>query len=135
MFGLLFTLACSRRTHHHQLASNGLGDQILAVAQSKKGCPYVYGGNGPNSFDCSGLVKYCHNKCGINNIARTASQIAKGGKSGNGSPGDVAYYGNPAYHVGICVNSAGMIHAPKPGDVVKYQAFKYYRPKGFRRYW
>ncbi|EAY15622.1 Clan CA, family C40, NlpC/P60 superfamily cysteine peptidase [Trichomonas vaginalis G3] len=135
MFGLLFTLACSRRTHYHHRSTNGVGDNILAVARSKQGCPYVWGGNGPSQFDCSGLVKFCHNACGINNIARVAADQARGGRQGSGAAGDVAYYGWPAYHVGVCCGDGGMIHAPKPGDVVKYLAFKWWAPSGYRRYW
>ncbi len=32
------------------------GLQIVALAASRIGCPYVYGAAGPNAFDCSGLL-------------------------------------------------------------------------------
>lgn len=38
---------------------------LLAVAQSKLGCPYVWGAKGPNAFDCSGFVYWCLNQAGV----------------------------------------------------------------------
>ena len=34
-----------------------LGDKILAFARTKVGGPYVWGGNGPIGYDCSGLLR------------------------------------------------------------------------------
>ena len=42
------------------VVSNALGDQIIAYAKQYLGKPYVWGGNGPNSFDCSGFTKYVY---------------------------------------------------------------------------
>ncbi len=36
------------------------GDQVVAIAHSALGCPYVLGAAGPNEFDASGLVCYCY---------------------------------------------------------------------------
>ena len=45
-------------------ASSAIGDQIVAHAKQFLGTPYVYGGNGPNSFDCSGPQPYRHRSAG-----------------------------------------------------------------------
>ena len=46
---------------------------LLAVARSKIGCPYVWGAKGPNSFDCSGFVHWVLNQCGVGQSYITSS--------------------------------------------------------------
>ena len=48
--------------------ANGVSSSVanlLAIARSKVGCPYVWGSKGPNSFDCSGFVNYVLNQAGV----------------------------------------------------------------------
>ena len=52
--------------------SGGVG-ALISVAQSKLGCPYVWGAKGPNSFDCSGFVYWCLNQVGVNQSYITSS--------------------------------------------------------------
>lgn len=47
------------------VSTSGGVSTLLAVAQSKLGCPYVWGAKGPNSFDCSGFVYWCLNQAGV----------------------------------------------------------------------
>ena len=54
------------------------GSQIVEYAAQFIGIPYVWGGNGPNSFDCSGLTKYVYANFGYE-INRTASAHATNG--------------------------------------------------------
>lgn len=51
----------------------GGAGSLIAVAQSKLGCPYVWGAKGPNSFDCSGFVYWCLNQVGVNQSYITSS--------------------------------------------------------------
>ena len=44
---------------------SGSAANLLAIASSKIGCPYVYGAKGSNSFDCSGFVYWCLNQAGV----------------------------------------------------------------------
>lgn len=46
---------------------------LISIAQSKLGCPYVWGAKGPNSFDCSGFVYWCLNQAGVNQSYLTSS--------------------------------------------------------------
>ncbi|MDR1765737.1 MAG: peptidoglycan-binding protein [Lachnospiraceae bacterium] len=46
-------------------SGNASVDALLAVASSKLGAPYSWGGKGPNSFDCSGFVYWCLNQVGV----------------------------------------------------------------------
>lgn len=95
---------------------------VVSYAESRLGCPYVWGATGPGTFDCSGLTQWCYAQIGIA-ITRTtetqlnaASQVTSVAEA---RPGDVLYtYG----HVGIATEYGGgtYIHAPQPGEVVCY---------------
>ena len=49
-----------------QINGRSIGVQALRIAMTKIGDPYVWGGAGPNSFDCSGLVMWAYAQLGIN---------------------------------------------------------------------
>lgn len=118
------------------------GVEIVEWAKGQLNKRYVFGSTGPNTFDCSGLVQFCHSKVGIN-IPRISTDQSKGGVNGDGSPGDVVCFAtgndNRVSHVGICVGGGQFIHAPNDGDVVKYSSYNsgYYRQHfvKIRRYW
>ena len=57
-------------------AANRVGEQIAATAQQMLGAPYRYGGDTPNGFDCSGLVRYTHASAGID-APRTAAWLLR----------------------------------------------------------
>ena len=44
---------------------------------------------------------------------------------GDLQPGDLVFFGSPAYHVGLYVGDGMMIHAPTSGDVVKMSPLSY----------
>ncbi len=107
----------------------GTAKKILEAAQSKLGCPYVWGAEGPNQFDCGGFTKWCYAQAGISISHASQVNDAKEVIDGisNARPGDILYRPSTATmcgHVGLCVsNQNGVIkyiHAPQTGDVVKY---------------
>ena len=107
-------------------ATISLGENIVNYAKKYLGKPYVYGGNGPNSFDCSGFTKYVFKNFGIN-IERTSyGQLNNGYYVSKDSlqPGDIVFFkqGGSVDHVGIYIGGGQMIHASSPGDVVKYDS-------------
>ncbi len=96
-------------------------DTVLAAARAELGSPYVYGSEGPDTFDCSGLVQYVFGVAGIP-LPRTAAQQQKSStRVSTPQPGDLVFFGSPATHVGIYVGNGQMIDAPHTGDVVKVQ--------------
>ena len=105
------------------------GLAIVAYAEEFLGTPYVYGGNGPNSFDCSGFVKYVFSHFGYS-INRTASTQLKNGASVEKSelqPGDIVFFKNKgdshaASHVGIYVGGETFIHASSDTREVEYSS-------------
>jgi cell wall-associated NlpC family hydrolase len=49
--------------------------EALAIARDQKGDPYEYGADGPDSFDCSGLMHFAYENAGIA-MPRTSSEQA-----------------------------------------------------------
>ncbi|WP_343101365.1 NlpC/P60 family protein [Romboutsia sp. MSSM.1001216sp_RTP31141st1_G3_RTP31141_220114] len=102
-------------------SGSGKASKLINIAKSKLGSPYVWGATGPNKFDCSGLTSWCYKQIGIN-IPRTSREQGVAGKyvsKANLQPGDLVFFNNPISHVGMYIGNGQMIHAPKPGDVVK----------------
>ena len=103
---------------------NPSGNKVVEAALRERGKPYVWAAEGPNSFDCSGLVKWAYAKgAGINLPHQSESQKNSGTQLpvSQAQPGDVLW--KPG-HVGIFIGEGKYIHAPKPGDVVKVADMK-----------
>lgn len=98
---------------------------VVNLAYSKLGSPYVWGAEGPNSFDCSGLTSYVYrNAAGISLPRTSGSQygVGRSVSKANLQAGDLVFFatgGGGISHVGIYVGGGNMIHAPQAGDVVK----------------
>ena len=96
-------------------------NSIVAYASNFLGTPYQWGGNGPNTFDCSGFTRYVFRHFGIN-IPRVSQDQQNFGTPisiDDLQPGDLVFFGYPAHHVGIYVGNNAYIHAPRTGDVIK----------------
>ena len=110
-------------------ASASLGVQVVEYAKQFLGRPYVWGGNGPNSFDCSGFTKYVYAHFGYT-LNRTASAQLSNGVSVSRSelqPGDLVFFYNgrvstPVSHVGIYVGDGQFIHASTNTYAVQYDS-------------
>lgn len=89
---------------------------VVAEAEKYLGVPYVWGGTTPSGFDCSGLVQYVYAQLGIALPRNSEAQYEFGTVTTSPVPGDIVHYSG---HVGIYIGNGMMIHAPKPGDVVK----------------
>lgn len=110
-----------------QLVGSDAMAKVLAAAQSQLGKPYVWGGVGPDSFDCSGLVGFAYRAAGLD-LPRTAAQLFEAGphvRAQDARPGDLLFWANdPADpdvidHVAIYWGGQQMLEAPHTGDVVK----------------
>ncbi len=104
-------------------ANTSLAQAVVNLAYSKIGSPYVWGAEGPNSFDCSGLTSYVYKNAAGISIPRSSSAQSTYGTTvskANLQPGDLVFFGSGSVsHVGIYIGGGNMIHSPKPGESVK----------------
>ena len=103
--------------------ASGRGAAALAAAETQLGKPYVSGGSGPNSYDCSGLTQWAYAQAGVSITRTTYTQENDGTKIGRGelAPGDLVFFNNLG-HVGLYAGNNTIIHAPKPGTVVRFES-------------
>ena len=91
---------------------------VLGIAAGFAGIPYVYGGTTPSGFDCSGFTQYVFGQIGIN-LPRTAEQQRRFATPvSTPQPGDLVFFGAPAYHLGIYAGSGKMWDSPHSGSSV-----------------
>ncbi|KIE25051.1 glycoside hydrolase [Streptomyces sp. MUSC 125] len=96
------------------------GKKAVQYATAQLGKPYVWGAEGPNSFDCSGLTSQAWAAAG-HPIPRTSQEQWKQLKHVSVKdmrPGDLIIYFDDASHVAMYVGDGAIIHAPRPGRTV-----------------
>ncbi len=88
---------------------------VLGIAAGLAGISYVYGGTTPSGFDCSGYTQWVFAKAG-RSLPRTAeAQRAAATPVSNPQPGDLVFFGAPAFHVGIYAGHGTMWDSPRTG--------------------
>ena len=94
-------------------APSGDVGAVLEAALAQVGDPYVWGGTGPDGFDCSGLTSYAYAAVGVSlpHSSRAQSRMGTAVSRGDLQPGDLVFFGSPVYHVGIYVGNGKMVHA------------------------
>jgi hypothetical protein len=99
-------------------------EAILTCLRAQLGKPFIWGGNGPNSFDCSGLVRYCQEAAGITGLPRTSllqSQVGKVINCSEAQVGDLIFFYEPVSHDGTFSSNVSIIHAiDEEKPVVEY---------------
>jgi len=102
-------------------------ERAANIVLQQVGDPYRWGGTGPSSFDCSGLMQYSFGKAGIK-IPRTAA--AQSGRAHHIARsklqrGDLLYFtdGGRIYHTAMFLKwshgKVQMVHAPGTGKRVR----------------
>jgi cell wall-associated NlpC family hydrolase len=113
---------------HHAAAPAAAGSvaaEAIAYARGQLGRPYQWGGTGPYSFDCSGLVQQAYAHAGVQ-IARTSqAQWATEPHVSSPRPGDLVFYpgadgtwASPG-HVALVVGGGQMIEAYGTGYPIR----------------
>lgn len=103
------------------VAVSASSSAIVSYAYQFLGVPYVWGGNTPSGFDCSGFTKYVYNHFGVTlpRVSRDQAKVGAYVPISQAQPGDLLYFGETSVtHVGIYIGNNKMIHAPSPGKNV-----------------
>ena len=121
------TVELLRLSEIPQLTGPGLNNlqraALISAALSKVGRPYVWGGAGPDVFDCSGLVQWSSKQAGIL-MPRTAAEQFLTGEHiplSSAAPGDLLFWtydpNDPGFvdHVAIYLGNGMMVVAPHTG--------------------
>ncbi len=93
---------------------------VVGIALSQLGVPYVWGGSSPGGFDCSGLVMWAYAQVGVSLPHSSYAQYSYGVPVSYDQlqPGDLVFFDGLG-HVGIYIGSGEFVHAPHTGDVVR----------------
>ena len=109
-----------------------LGAQVVAYAKTFLGIPYVYGANGPSSYDCSSFTQAVYKKFGYSLSRSAAGQYSNGTaiELSQVKPGDLLVwraYGSSstATHVGIYIGNDMYIHASSSGECITINNMNY----------
>jgi cell wall-associated NlpC family hydrolase len=113
----------ARRTASHQAHSHGAAKAAAAItfASGQLGKPYVWGGTGPNGWDCSGLTQAAYATAGVTIPRTSQEQWAAGPRVNDPQPGDLVFFPgsdgtwDAPGHVGLVRRAGHMIQAYAPG--------------------
>jgi len=129
------TLRGSGVTNFAAPPASGVAGDAMRIALQQQGKPYQWAAEGPNSFDCSGLVYYSYMRIGITlpRSSRSMSTVGAAVPRSAIQPGDLLFFYSPVSHVGISVGGTQMVHSPQSGDVVKVADWSYMPLTAIRR--
>jgi len=108
------------------------GKGAVAVAEARKhlGKPYVYGGSGPNNFDCSGLTSYAWRAAGVSLSHSAYTQWFETTRVPINAiqPGDLLFFGDDGvesiHHNAIYIGDGNMIEASQTGTPVRIRGWR-----------
>ncbi|MEU0664274.1 C40 family peptidase [Streptomyces lavendulocolor] len=101
-------------------AASHAGKKAVDFATAQIGKPYVWGAEGPKSYDCSGLTSQAWRTAG-RSIPRTSQEqwrLLPRIEIKDLRSGDLIIYHADASHVGMYIGNGTMVHAPRPGRSV-----------------
>lgn len=129
-----------------------LPERALSEAMTQVGKPYLWGAEGVedydgdgdtrDGYDCSGILVWSYARQGKTDLPRTTGGQWRRGQAvskRNIQKGDLIYFlmnreKSPVDHVGIYIGDGKMLHAPRPGDVVKVASVTWSRVVSIRRH-
>lgn len=109
-----------------EVDASGRAKAAIDFATAQLGKPYVYGGTGPDGYDCSGLVMKAFAAAGISLPRVVGPQYAavKHISMSELQPGDIVFYPDMS-HDGIYIGNGKVIHAPRPGKSIEVTSVSY----------
>ncbi|KAF0819566.1 hypothetical protein KIS4809_1427 [Bacillus sp. ZZV12-4809] len=122
--------------------TSGAAASVLAEAQKHVGVPYLWGGQTPSGFDCSGFIYYVLKQTG-SNMARYSSEgyYSRSFYVNTPQPGDLVFFENTykqgISHLGFYVGNNKFIHAGSSGVEISSLDNSYWKQHfdGFKRFY
>jgi cell wall-associated NlpC family hydrolase len=124
------------------LGASTAGVAAVTFALAQRGKPYVWGGVGPNGYDCSGLMQTAWAHAGVAISRVSSTQLHDGTLTSVARlvPGDLVLIpgvegtlASPG-HIGMYIGNGLVVHAPRTGDVVKVTALSSFTSNGLSGY-
>lgn len=112
----------------------GAAQVAVEAALSQRGVPYLWGGEGPDGFDCSGLVQWAYARAGVVLPRVAQDQFNAGPAVPPGVPlmaGDLVFFGTgprAVMHVGVYLGDGRMVDAPHTGADVRIDVVTAFTP-------
>ena len=131
---LVLSWAARYATVQAGAAPAGAAQSAVAAALSQRGVPYLWGGEGPDGFDCSGLVQWAYARAGVLLPRVAQDQFDDGPLLSPGAPlvaGDLVFFGTgpqAVTHVGIYLGDGRMVDAPHTGADVRIDVVAGFTP-------
>ncbi|MFB6890907.1 C40 family peptidase [Kitasatospora sp. NPDC056327] len=133
--------AGSGGTSSEAVRSTGRTESAIDYALAQLGKPYVWGGNGPSGYDCSGLVQQAYRRAGISlpRVADDQYAATTPITAGQLRRGDLLFWSDSGrasgiHHVGIYLGGGKFVEAPRPGKTVRVSTVSSgFRPTHFGR--
>ena len=115
--------------------TNDKGGRAAQKACDLIGKPYVFGSNGPNSYDCSGLTQKAWASVGVSLEHYTKDQwgSTRSVSRSELKPGDLVFYYSDIHHVALYIGGGMVVHAPHTGDHVRMATIDRGPIAGYRR--
>ncbi|MET8539229.1 C40 family peptidase [Kitasatospora sp. NPDC004799] len=114
------------RPSSNSAPASGSKESAIDYALAQLGKPYVWGGNGPSGYDCSGLVQQAYRRAGISlpRVADDQYAATTPISAGQLRRGDLVFWSDSGrasgiHHVGIYLGGGQFVEAPRPGTTVR----------------
>ena len=119
-------------------SGSGGAERAIAFAKAQLGDPYVWGADGPDSWDCSGLMLGAWGAAGVYLPHYSVAQYYAGTpiSASDLRPGDLVFWGTSSspesiHHVAMYIGDGMIIHAPRTGRPVEIDSMYYWIPPNF----
>jgi len=120
-------------------SSRSGAERAIDFARDQLGEPYVWGADGPDSWDCSGLTMAAWARAGVYLPHYSVAQYEQTRHISEDElrPGDLVFWADDAsdpgtiFHVGLYIGGGDMIHAPRPGSSVRVNSIYYWEDPDF----
>ena len=112
------------------LPTSGKGAIAVAEARKHLGKPYVYGGSGPDNFDCSGLTAWAWKAAGVSLSHSAYTQYFETTRVPINAvqPGDLLFFGKDGvesiHHNAIYIGNGDMIEASQTGTPIRIRGWR-----------